>query len=137
MKEFQLDIVTPSKPAFSGKVKSVTVPGTKGSFQILFNHAPIISSLEPGIIKIVGTDDIEKIYATSGGTVEAKNNIVLILAETFENPADIILERAMSARDRAKLRLKERRDVDISRAEGALARAMNRISVYNKYKITG
>ena len=52
MKELNLEIISPNKIGYSGKVISVTVPGTLGSFQILYNHAPIISSLEIGEIKI-------------------------------------------------------------------------------------
>jgi len=52
MSELYLEIVTPSKSAFSGDIKSITVPGTKGRFQVLKNHSPIISTLDVGMIKV-------------------------------------------------------------------------------------
>jgi len=51
MKELKVEIVTPSKIAFEGDVKSITIPGTKGNFQVLFNHAPLMSSFDVGFIK--------------------------------------------------------------------------------------
>ena len=52
MKELKVEIVTPAKIAFDGNVKSITIPGTKGNFQVLFNHAPLMSSFEIGFIKL-------------------------------------------------------------------------------------
>ena len=52
MAELNLEIITPSKSAFKGEIKSVTVPGTKGRFQVLKNHSPIISTLDIGMIKV-------------------------------------------------------------------------------------
>ncbi|RJP64178.1 MAG: ATP synthase F1 subunit epsilon [Ignavibacteriales bacterium] len=134
MKEISLEIITPSKVIYSGNVKSITVPGTKGSFQVLYNHAPIISTFEIGRIKIVDTDDRELNFATSGGTVEVSNNKILVLAETAELPENIDLERAKESLDRAQKRLLTKKDIDIQRAEGAMARAKNRINIFTKYR---
>lgn len=135
MKEIHLEVITPSKVAFTGEVKSVTIPGTMGSFQVLYNHAPLLSSFEVGKIKIVDNNGNEKFYATSGGTVEVRDNKVLVLAESFESPEEIILDRARKALERAKGRLSERsnKDIDVDRAQAALSRAMNRINVAGKY----
>lgn len=128
MKEINLEVTTPSKTAFSGQIKSITVPGSKGNFQILYNHAPIMSALDIGFIKITGLDDIKTVYATSGGTVEVSNNKIIILAETFEAPEDIDLERANNAKLRAEERIKDHSSsVDHVRAQAALARSINRI----------
>ena len=102
-----LEIITPSKFAFKGEVVSVTVPGTFGSFQILFNHAPIISSIEIGSIKIVKADKTISYCATSGGTVEVVNNNIEILADSVEFLENIDLDRAKNALARAKARLEE------------------------------
>lgn len=136
MKVFDLEIITPVKKAYQGKVKAVTVPGTLGSFQVLYNHAPLISTLEVGKIKIIDENGNESFYATSGGMVEVLNNKVLVLADTLETPEEIILDRAVDAMKRAKERLKERKDVDVPRAEAALARAVNRISVHKSIAIS-
>ncbi len=132
MKELKVEIVTPSKTAFEGNVKSVTIPGTKGNFQVLFNHAPLMSSFEVGFIKIEDESENKTNYATSGGTVEVVNNKVIVLAETFESKEDIDLRRAEEALDRAKKRLKKESnevDIDTLRAEFALTKAINRIKL--------
>jgi len=132
MKELKVEIVTPSKTAFEGNVKSVTIPGTKGNFQVLYNHAPLISSFEVGFIKIEDESSNSINYATSGGTVEVLNNKVIVLAESFESKEDIDIARAEEARDRAKKRIKKESgesDLDLTRAEFALKRAINRIKL--------
>lgn len=134
MKELSLEVITPSKKAFTGEVKSVTLPGTLGSFQVLYNHAPLLSSLEVGEIKIVDAAGNETHYAVGGGTVEVQDNKVLVLAESFEKPSDIDARRAEEAKKRAQARLKNRdEDLDDARAEIALKRAINRIKIRSKY----
>jgi F-type H+-transporting ATPase subunit epsilon len=133
MKLLDLEIITPSKSLYKGKVKSVTVPGSLGNFQILYNHAPILSSLEIGKIKVVDESDAEIEFATAGGTVEVRANYILILADSAELKEEINLERAQSAYERAKNRLSERDpDVDLLRAEAAMRRALNRIKFFEK-----
>ena len=79
----KLEIYTPNGVLFDGEVTSVTLPGTKGFFTVLYNHGAIISSLTGGKIKY--TIDDEKIFAidVSGGFVEVKNNIVTVCLETI------------------------------------------------------
>lgn len=134
MKKILIEIITPNKIGFKGEVNSVTVPGTKGNFQILYNHAPIISSLEIGEI-IIKADNEKEYFATSGGTIEVLNNKVIILAETFERTKEIDIKRAEEAKRRAAERLKEKREekIDEFRAELALKRAINRINSVKKH----
>jgi F-type H+-transporting ATPase subunit epsilon len=130
-----LEIVTPSKSAFKGEINSITVPGAKGSFQVLKNHAPIVSSLNVGHIKVELTDNTIQNYATGGGTIEVNNNKILLLADSIELVKDIDVDRALSAKERAEERLARRntdKDIDVQRAEAALARAMNRLKLKEK-----
>ena len=90
-----LEIVSPEATLFSGEVISVTVPGINGEFQMLQNHAPIVSLLQEGKVKVKGTMNIEEEYASkftkdqdgntvleiSSGTVELKDNKVIVLAD--------------------------------------------------------
>lgn len=134
MKNILVEVITPSNAAYKGEAVSVTVPGTNGNFQVLYNHAPIISSLEIGIVKIKVTENDEKMFSVSGGTVEVLNNKILILAESFESPEEIDLERAKESLQRAKDRLAGHdKNVDSARAEAALKRAINRIKFTEKY----
>ncbi len=76
-----LEIITPDKKVFSGEIDSVQVPGSKGSFAVLKYHAPIISTLEKGKVKVIERGS-ESFFEISGGTIEVKDNIVIILAES-------------------------------------------------------
>ncbi len=77
-----LEIISPDKKLFSGEVISIQVPGSRGSFQILKNHAPIISTLEKGKINILGEDGNRTYFEVDGGVIEAKNNKIIVLAES-------------------------------------------------------
>jgi len=134
MAELNLEIITPEKPIFRDQIESVTIPGTLGSFQILKDHAPIISSFEVGVIKVKKAT-AETYYTTSGGTVEVNHNKVLVLADSIEIVGDIDEDRAEQARQRAeeRLRKKHESDVDEARARAALNRALNRLNAVKKY----
>ncbi len=77
-----LEIITPEKTIFTGEVRLVQVPGTKGSFEILHNHAPIISSLMEGKVRLITTEGTEKTFDIKGGVIEAHNNNIAILGES-------------------------------------------------------
>ena len=134
MAELNLEIVTPSKSAFNGVIKSITVPGTKGRFQVLVNHAPIISTLEIGVIEVDLLDGKPVHYATAGGTIEVLDNKVLILVDSIEPVSEIDEERALLSKQRAQERLAAKEsDLIHIRAQAALERAKNRISSKEKY----
>ena len=78
----RLEIITPDTKVYEGEVKLVQVPGSKGSFQILNNHAPIISTLDPGKVRVIDKDDRTTFFDIGGGVVEVKNNHIMILAES-------------------------------------------------------
>ncbi len=77
-----LEIITPDKRIYSGQVKLVKLPGTKGAFEILNHHAPIISSLEKGTIKIIEESGNELTFEVDGGVAENKDNKIIVLAES-------------------------------------------------------
>lgn len=90
-----LEIVSPEATLFSGEVNSVTVPGVNGEFQMLENHAPIVSLLQEGVVKFDGDIKLEEEYEAkfskdsngkttltiNSGTVEMKDNKVIVLAD--------------------------------------------------------
>jgi F-type H+-transporting ATPase subunit epsilon len=78
----KLEIITPEKRLFDGTVKLVQIPGTKGSFEILKNHAPIISTLTEGKIKVITEKDKQEFFDILSGIIEVKANIITILAVT-------------------------------------------------------
>ncbi len=76
----KLTIITPDKPVFDGEVTSVTVPGAAGSFEVLENHAPIVSTLEDGKV-IIRNGKSEEVITIIGGVVEVIENKITVLAE--------------------------------------------------------
>lgn len=78
----KIEIITPDKKVYDGDVKSVRVPGKKGSFQVLKDHAPIISSLENGTVTMLEMDGTERKFEISGGVVEVKANKIILLADS-------------------------------------------------------
>lgn len=74
-----LELISPNQTLFSGEIYLVKVPGTKGSFEVLNNHVPIISSLEAGKIKVITKEGKERFFDINKGFIEVKNNKVSIL----------------------------------------------------------
>ena len=78
-----LEIITPDKCIYSGEVKLVQLPGTVGSFEILKNHAPIISTLDKGKIKVEEENGQVLYFEVDGGIVENKDNKIIVLVESI------------------------------------------------------
>lgn len=78
----KLEIITPEKRLFDGKVKLVQVPGTKGSFEVLKNHAPLISTLTQGSIKVITEHNKQEFIEIKSGIIEVKANTITIMAVT-------------------------------------------------------
>lgn len=128
-KLIHLEIVTPSKTQFSDDVKSFTAPGMEGSFQVLPDHAPFVSTLQPGKVKFVMKDGAEKIFAVSGGVVEVLKNNISMLAETLEAKEDIDIERAIRAKDEAHRLMETEHGTALESARADYSRAVNRLNV--------
>lgn len=80
-----LEILTPDKTIYEGEVTSVTVPGVLGSFEVLKDHAPIISILEDGKVIVRASGKGEETFLIHGGVVEVINNKIMLLAEGVKN----------------------------------------------------
>lgn len=80
--EFHLDVVTPAKNVFSGNVVSVTAPGSEGQFQVLAGHAPFLSSLATGEVRVDLADKSQQTYKVSGGFFEVSANRAILLVES-------------------------------------------------------
>lgn len=84
MKTLHADIVTPDRKVFSGEIQSIQLPGSEGSFEILYNHAPIVATLDTGKIRIKSADGKTEIIKGIGGVVEVSRNRVSVLLEKAE-----------------------------------------------------
>ena len=127
---FSLEIITPGRIVFTGKVTSVTCPGTEGRFQVLYNHAAFLSTLDVGELTVQNEDGTVHQYAVSGGASQVLQNKMLVLADTAERSDEIDISRAREAQVRAEERLAHREtELDLDRARAALFRAVNRLKV--------
>ncbi len=79
----KIEILTPDKKIYEGEIKSVRIPGRQGSFQVLKDHAPIISTLEKGPVIIIDQAGKETDYEIDGGVIEVKMNKIVLLAESI------------------------------------------------------
>jgi F-type H+-transporting ATPase subunit epsilon len=77
----RLEIITPDKEVFKGEAKQVSVPGVDGSIGFLDHHAPLITVLKAGNVKVITPDGKVENFAVKGGVVEVMKNTVLVLAE--------------------------------------------------------
>jgi F-type H+-transporting ATPase subunit epsilon len=78
----KIEIITPDRKVYEGDIKSIRVPGKKGSFQVLKDHAPIISTLEKGPVIIVDQSNNEIRYEIQEGVIEVKQNKIILLSES-------------------------------------------------------
>ncbi len=101
-KNLKIEIITPQSVVFSGDAISVNVPGSLSPFEVLYNHAPIVSSLEYGIIKIKLTNNKELFYATNSGFIEVKQNVVSILVEQAVDSQSIKANQVIATIDNLK-----------------------------------
>ncbi|MDB2317131.1 ATP synthase F1 subunit epsilon [Flavobacteriales bacterium] len=76
-----VEIITPDAKLFEGEVKSIKLPGANGGFEILNNHAPIISTLTAGEISIALDQGQNKSFEIQGGVIEMQNNKIIVLAD--------------------------------------------------------
>lgn len=76
----KVEIITPEKKLYSGEANLIQVPGTQGSFEILKNHAPIISTLQKGQVKIVDQNNQPVLFDIKSGVIEVHKNTITILA---------------------------------------------------------
>jgi F-type H+-transporting ATPase subunit epsilon len=133
---FRLSIVTPEAVYFDADVKSLIVPGTEGYLGVLSGHAPLITALHPGKIEYRDAEDKVRYLAVTSGFLEVSGNRATLLADAVEETAEIDLERAISARDRAWENLKAAgagdHSIDVPRARAALERAQNRIRIHKE-----
>ncbi|HQW58229.1 MAG TPA: F0F1 ATP synthase subunit epsilon, partial [Gammaproteobacteria bacterium] len=98
---FHLDIVSAEAAIFSGLVEKLFVSGEMGELEILFNHAPLLTSLKPGIVWVVKQNGQEEVFYISGGMLEVQPKATTILADTAIRAKDVDEAEALEAKKRA------------------------------------
>lgn len=118
------DIVSAETDIFSGLIELLVAPGIEGDLGILYGHAPLLTSLEPGPIRIKKQSGEEEIYYVSGGYLEVQPHAVTVLADTALRANDMDEAAALEAKKQAEKTLHNQSgDIDYSRAAVQLAEA--------------
>jgi F-type H+-transporting ATPase subunit epsilon len=130
-----LDIVSAEKEIFSGVVEMVTATAELGELGIKPGHAPLLTVLKPGEIRVTLPGGIEDIYYVSGGMLEVQPYIVTVLADSVERADNLDEAAALAAKARAEEAIANKdSDVDYSLAVAELARAVAQIRAIQKLK---
>lgn len=131
------EIASQDRLVYEGDVDIVVLPGSAGQMGILPNHAPLLTTLNMGVIK-VRSGDQEEIFTVTGGVAEVQPQIITILADAAEHIDEIDIARAEAARERAKELLEQGPpDEDLDRylaIEAALRRSNLRLEAVRRYK---
>jgi F-type H+-transporting ATPase subunit epsilon len=136
MSNIKLEIVSAERVVYTEDVEAVIAPGIEGQLGILPHHAPLMTILQAGELRVRRGAE-EDIMAISGGFLEVRPDRVIVLADSAERAEEIDVSRAEAAKQRAEQRLKERGvtpGLDEARVEAALRRAVARLSVAEKIK---
>ncbi len=132
MSPIKVDVVTAERTVFSDEVDVVVAPGVQGQLGILPHHAPLMTTLKPGALRLRKGGE-ETVLAISGGFMEVRPDKIIILADAAERAEEIDVARAEAARQRARERLAHHTaDLDEASAEAALMRALVRLQVAEK-----
>ena len=129
MSPIRLEVVTAERVVFSEDVETVVAPGIEGQLGILPHHAPLMTILHTGELRVrKGGEEFS--LAVSGGFLEVRPERIIVLADVAEHADEIDLARAEEAKRRAQEELKHRPPgVDLAQAEAALARALVRLKI--------
>jgi len=131
MAGIRLDIVTAERQVYSDEVDVIVAPGFDGELAILPHHAPLMTTLLPGELRVRKGSE-EFFMAVTGGFLEVRPDRVTILADAAERAEEIDVDRAEEAKRRAEERLTHPGEADTARAEAALRRSLVRIKVGEK-----
>lgn len=129
MSSLKLDIVTAERVVYSDEADVVVAPGIDGQLGILPHHAPLMTTLQPGELRVrKGGEEFS--LAISGGFLEVRPDRVIILADAAERAEEIDVSRAEEAKRRAEERLRQPTpEVDVAQVDAAMRRALARLQV--------
>ncbi|RFU64249.1 F0F1 ATP synthase subunit epsilon [Bacillus sp. V59.32b] len=129
MKTVKVSVVTPDGPVYDAEVEMISTKAQSGELGILPGHVPLVAPLQIGAVRLKNGNQTEYI-AVNGGFLEVRPDVVTILAQSAERAENIDVARAKAAQTRAEKNLQDKQDnIDTKRAELALKRALNRITI--------
>jgi len=130
-----VDIVSAEAKIFSGTAKMLHASGEMGDLGILPRHAPLLTKLKPGEVRVERPDGEEEFYYISGGMLEVQPHCITVLADTAVRAKDLDEAAAKQAKERAEQALRDQKsDVDIAQVEHELAEAMAQLQAISKLR---
>ncbi|MBF2734618.1 MAG: F0F1 ATP synthase subunit epsilon, partial [Betaproteobacteria bacterium AqS2] len=128
----KVEVVSAERSLYSGVAEMVVAPAAMGDVGILPRHAPLLTGLRPGILKLVSGEDEELMYV-AGGIMEVQPDMVTVLADVAERGEDLDEERVEAARKEAEEMLADRSgDIDYAKAQAELAKAVAQLELLRK-----
>jgi F-type H+-transporting ATPase subunit epsilon len=125
---FHCDIVTAEKSMFSGLLELLVVSGELGELGVTYGHAPLLTAIRPGPVRVVRQGGQEEIYFISGGFLEVQPHVVTVLADTGDRAGDLDEAAALEAKREAERALEERgAEMEYSEALSRLGEAAARL----------
>jgi F-type H+-transporting ATPase subunit epsilon len=136
MATIHVDVVSAEASIFSGEAKFVALPGEAGELGILPRHTPLITRIKPGAVRIQRADsDEEEFVFVAGGILEVQPGSVTVLADTAIRGHDLDEAKAVEARKRAELAMKDAKtDIDFAKAQGEFAAMAAQIAAIAKLR---
>jgi len=129
------DVVSAEAKIYSGLVESLTATGTEGEMGIQYGHAPLLTALKPGAVKIVKQDGKEEILYVSGGYLEVQPNLITLMADTAVRAKDVDEAAALEAQKEAEKALANKTgEFEYSRAATELAEAAAQLRTIQKLR---
>ena len=130
-----VDIVSAEGEIFSGEASMVFAPAIMGEIGIAPRHAPLLTTLQPGEVRVQTPAGEEQFFYVSGGALEIQPHLVTVLADTAVRARDLDEAAAMQAKQRAEEALRDRTDsIDVAEAQAELARAVAQIRAIDKLR---
>ena len=130
-----IDIVSAEAEIFSGTVTMVYAPAEMGEVGIAPRHAPLLTRLKPGEVRVQTQEGEELSFFVSGGMLEVQPHVVTVLADTAIRAADLDEAQAMEARERAEKMLADKSaDIDYAKAQAELAQSMAQLAAIRKLR---
>ncbi len=134
----QLDVVSAEESIFSGRVESIQVSGSEGDLGINAGHAPLLTALKPGMVRIVKQHGEELVLYVAGGILEIQPHAVSVLADTAVRGEDLDLSAAEEAKRRAEEHIANPgANFDYAEAASELARAIAQLKVIQTMRKSG
>ena len=132
---FHLDVVSAEGKLFNGRVQMVQVSGSEGELGIHHGHAPLLTSIKPGLVRLVKQGGGEEVMYISGGMLEVQPESVTVLADTAIRADDLDEAKAQEAKRAAEERIHSSHgDIDYAQAATELAKAMAQLRVIDIVK---